>query len=471
MLILVYFFRTFNCYAYMLLFFMFVGIESSNNTDSESVQVPVSGLIFSSEDEVRTFYRTYSYQMGFGVCKINSRKSGDVQYYTLACTRHGHYLSTSAHPRPTVACNCPARINVKVTQGQYEISKVVLDHNHELTPSASHRFRSHKNLDLHSRRTLEINDAAGVRMNQSYSTLVHEAGGHEQMTFNQSEARTYIRKTRLQLEAGDAEALQQYFTDMTLKNSDFFYVLDLDEDHRLRNVFWADARSRAAYESFSDVITFDSTYLTNKYDMPFAPFVGVNHHGQSILLGCALLSSETTDTYTWLFRTWLRCMGGSSPGGIVTDQCESMRKAISTVFPGTRHRLCLWHIMQKIPTKLGANSNYKMIKKSLKTLVYESVREVEFEMGWQEMVLKFGLERNEWLCSLYDIRTSWVSVYLKNHFWAGMSTTQRSESMNTFFDGYVNSKTTLRQFVVRRTICTSLFNLMFTSLFNIIFNV
>ena len=28
-----------------------------------------------------------------------------------------------------------------------------------------------------------------------------------------------------------------------------------------------------------------------------------------------------------------------------------------------------------------------------------------------------------------------------------MSTTQRSESMNAFFDGYVNSKTALKQFV------------------------
>ncbi|XP_062088698.1 protein FAR1-RELATED SEQUENCE 5-like [Humulus lupulus] len=35
----------------------------------------------------------------------------------------------------------------------------------------------------------------------------------------------------------------------------------------------------------------------------------------------------------------------------------------------------------------------------------------------------------------------------KIHFWAGMSTTQRSESMNAFFDGYVNSKTKLKQFV------------------------
>mgnify|MGYP005796050961 FL=1 len=36
---------------------------------------------------------------------------------------------------------------------------------------------------------------------------------------------------------------------------------------------------------------------------------------------------------------------------------------------------------------------------------------------------------------------------MKDAFWAGMSTTQRSESMNAFFDGYVNAKTTLKHFV------------------------
>ncbi|KAL7251552.1 hypothetical protein ACSBR1_013398 [Camellia fascicularis] len=48
------------------------------------------------------------------------------------------------------------------------------------------------------------------------------------------------------------------------------------DDGRLKNVFWADARGRATYESFGDVVSFDSTYLTNKYDMPFTPFVGAS---------------------------------------------------------------------------------------------------------------------------------------------------------------------------------------------------
>ena len=40
-----------------------------------------------------------------------------------------------------------------------------------------------------------------------------------------------------------------------------------------------------------------------------------------------------------------------------------------------------------------------------------------------------------------------MPAFLKDTFWVGMSTTQHSESMHAFFDGYVNSKTTLKQFV------------------------
>ena len=77
---------------------------------------------------------------------------------------------------------------------------------------------------------------------------------------------------------------------MQTENDGFFFNLDLDEEGRLKYIFWADPKSMAAYKDFGDVVTFDTIYLSNKYDMPFAPFVGVNHHGQSILLGCGLIS-------------------------------------------------------------------------------------------------------------------------------------------------------------------------------------
>lgn len=107
------------------------------------------------------------------------------------------------------------------------------------------------------------------------------------------------------------------------QNSRFFYDIDLNDEFHVRNVFWADAHTRAAYESFGDVITFDPTYFTNRYDMPFAPFIGVNHQGQ---FGCGLISTEDTESFEWLFRSFLRCMSGNPPSGVITDSMKSHKK-------------------------------------------------------------------------------------------------------------------------------------------------
>ncbi|KAL4294508.1 hypothetical protein AHAS_Ahas18G0235100 [Arachis hypogaea] len=85
--------------------------------------------------------------------------------------------------------------------------------------------------------------------------------------------------------------------------------------------------------------------------MPFGTFVGVNHHGQSLLLGCALLSCEEDNSFVWLFDCWIRCMGGKPPIGILTDQCKAMQNAIEKSLPMTRHRWCIWHIAKKISEK------------------------------------------------------------------------------------------------------------------------
>ena len=74
------------------------------------------------------------------------------------------------------------------------------------------------------------------------------------------------------------------------------------------NIFWADARSIVDYGSFGDVICFDTTYRTNRYDRPFAPFVRINHHKQSIIFGATLLYDKTIESFKWLFETILIAM-------------------------------------------------------------------------------------------------------------------------------------------------------------------
>jgi zinc finger SWIM domain-containing protein 3 len=86
------------------------------------------------------------------------------------------------------------------------------------------------------------------------------------------------------------------------------------------------------------VICFDTTYRTNALNRPFAPFIGVNHHKQTIIFGAALLYDETVASFKWLFETFLIVMSGKQPTTILTDQSA---KAIGEVFLKSHHRLCV----------------------------------------------------------------------------------------------------------------------------------
>uniref|UniRef100_A0A803LQK2 Protein FAR1-RELATED SEQUENCE n=1 Tax=Chenopodium quinoa TaxID=63459 RepID=A0A803LQK2_CHEQI len=50
---------------------------------------------------------------------------------------------------------------------------------------------------------------------------------------------------------------------------------------------------------------------------------------------------------------------------------------------------------------------------------------------------------------LYEERAMWVPAFVKHLFWAGMRTTQRVESIHSFFDGYLSRHTLLHEFVER----------------------
>ncbi|XP_022870713.1 protein FAR1-RELATED SEQUENCE 5-like [Olea europaea var. sylvestris] len=180
--------------------------------------------------------------------------------------------------------------------------------------------------------------------------------------------------------------------------------MDLDDKGRLKNVFWAENRCRQSYKEFGDIVTFDTTHMTNKYDMPFAPFVGVNHHGQSTLLGCGLLSNVDT---------------GLSSG------CSEHSLSICTV------KL----LLESLLIKIG--------RCKIPLRLFFRTRGI----GWRSMLDMYELYDSDWLSGLYENRGRCVPYFLKTIFWAGTSTTQRSESMNAFFDGYVHSKTSLKQFV------------------------
>ncbi|WOL15607.1 protein FAR1-RELATED SEQUENCE 6 [Canna indica] len=394
--------------------------------------IPRVGMVFNSYGEAVTFYKRYAMRVGFGVTikKSSFTTYGLCRRLVLVCSKEGKAQTKACYhqSRPSMKTNCEAAFIAKLWgDGLLHVVEAKLEHNHELNPSEAHLYRCYKNMSSGATKDLAVRSA-----------------GREHLPYVGMEFLNSIEEGQLKLAEGDKEAICQFFARMQTKNPNFFYLLDLDMEGHLRNVFWADSRSRSAYNFYGDVVYFDSTYLRNEYKIPLALFVGSNSHGQLVLLGCGLLTDETPGNYLWLFKAWLTCMLENPPNAIITDQSKALQSVVARVIPEARHRICLSGITRSIPEKLREHTEWKTIHKAMNEVIYNSLKVDEFEEGWRNLTKTYGLEGNEWLNSLYEDRKLWAPVYLKDMFWAGLSTTLYEECVIPFFEGFIYPETSLQ---------------------------
>jgi hypothetical protein len=272
----------------------------------------------------------------------------------------------------------------------------------------------------------------------------------------------------------------EVFREIRRKDPGFLVAMDLDDKNRIRSLLFAHGSSRIDYASFGDVVTFDTTYRTNLYNLPFGLFVGVNNHFQSIVFAGVLLTEETIDAFKWTFRNFVAAMGAPAPVTILTgmksylyvtclsifflveklniciiknlstDQCHQMRVAIESELPLTRHRWCKWHVLRKAKESLGpVYSKNSLFKRELHDLLNQVVCVEEFETRWAEIVTRHGLGENEFLARAYENRDMWAKPYFDKIFCAGMTSTQRSESANHVLKTYIPRSAPMHLFVTQ----------------------
>ncbi|KAL3011610.1 hypothetical protein AAZX31_07G208000 [Glycine max] len=332
----------------------------------------------------------------------------------LSCSSAGFKKKSEANnPRPKTRTGCPAMIVIRMVESKrWRIVEVELQHDHQVSPQSKRFYKSHKEMILEASKSRPLPEPV---------TEVHTIRFHDT---------NFDKLKYLEHREGDGRAIYNYFCRMKLTDPNLFYLFDIDDDGHLKNVFWADSRPRIAYNYFNDTVTIDTNCLANKYEIPLMSFVGINHHGHSVLLGCGFLGHESVDYFVWIFKAWLQCMLGRPPH-VITDQCKPLQIAVARVFPHARHCYSLQYIMQRVPEKLGGLQGYGPIRRKLYNAVYESLKIVEFESSWADMIKCHGLVDNKWLQTLYKDRHLWVP----------------KTGPYDVFDGYVHKYTSFKEFL------------------------
>ncbi|KAI5654216.1 hypothetical protein M9H77_31403 [Catharanthus roseus] len=394
-----------------------------DNINGEHIGEPYKGLEFTSANEAYIFYCTYSTSLGFRVRigqLFRSKNDGSITSRRFVCSKEGHQ-----HPS-RVGCGAFMRIQRQET-GRWVVDRLQKEHNHEFeapgdagrrTASASKAFREDVNCGLENLDLVETNGGLSLVSRCRVSNIGNE-------WYN---------------------VLLEYFQTRQAEDTGFFYAVEMDNGKGM-NIFWADGRSRFCCAQFGDAIVFDTTYRQSSYTVPLASFVGVNHHRQPVLLGCALVADESEESFTWVFQAWLKAMSGRRPVSIIADQDKAIQQAIAHVFPGTHHRFSSWQMLAKQHENLGALLSVDPdFKFEFETCISQSQTASEFDSSWNMLVNKYNLKENSWLKEMYRMRKSWVPLYIKGTFFAGIPV---DGSMKSVFGTLLTPQTPPNEFVVR----------------------
>ncbi|XP_024966057.1 protein FAR1-RELATED SEQUENCE 5-like [Cynara cardunculus var. scolymus] len=174
----------------------------------------------------------------------------------------------------------------------------------------------------------------------------------------------------------DAQMLLNVMSNRRKVCPEFFFEYKCD-DKELLAIFWADETTHSNYREFGDAISFDATFRTNKHAMIFVPFVAIDNHNKSVVVGAVLIHNESVVDYTWISNY-------------------------------LQHRMSFVSEFNKLVWNVHLAPD-------------------EFEMKWLNMVDSYDLRGDSWFDELYEIRESWIPTYYKDYHMSSLMKTTSSQ--------------------------------------------
>jgi len=413
--------------------------------------IPRLGMTFSSLDEAWEFWVTYSGRMGFDVRKSYTNTSnldGLVTSSRFVCSNQGSHAGDKRfcvvkRNRAHTRTGCLVRMGITLERKNkiYKVHGLFVEHNHILqTAQTSHLMPSQRNISKHQAIDIEVADDSGIAPKAAHEFLGRYVGGSANLGYTHRDHKNYLRtKRQREMLYGEAGSLLKYFQDKVVENPSFQYAMQMDCEEKIANIFWADSKMIVDYAHFGDVITFDTTFGTNKEYRPFGMFVGFNQFRETVVFGAALMYDETFESFKWMFNAFLSTHNQKQPQTIFTDQDIAMGKAVAEVFSNAWHGLCTWHISQNAVKHLNSqdeeseDEEESSILSDFSSCMYQYEEKADFEEAFDAMRLK--VSKSTWLDSIYMLKHKWAECYMLNVFSIGMRSTQLSESLNNALKG------------------------------------
>ncbi|GJZ24311.1 FAR1-related sequence 5-like protein, partial [Tanacetum coccineum] len=339
---------------------------------------PLEGCEFVSIDQAYAFYKDYGKRAGFDVrkgghykpkagedpnlkwflCSKEGKnpkpaadKSKDVISDVSEITMYQNVIVKQTRNRGSVRCGCLAKIRINKYKGNlYRVYTFIEGHNHPLVAEKDMIYmKSLRDLGYTKQHFLFQASNANFGPSTGFRLLKQICGGFDRVGATVVDCKNQKKKMNLFIGDRDAQMAVEKLLSRKLHSLGFYMNYKLGDD--------------------------------DKYKMVFVPFTGINHHNRCITFTSGLLYDETVSAYKWPLEEFKNAFG-KDPNVVITYQDPSMKIAIPKCFPNTRHRLCMWHIMQKLVTKVGiAICNKTNFKRRICDII------------WTNQILPYEFER------------------------------------------------------------------------------